>query len=415
MTTEVIVANRHAVAMAADSALTVGKDRVWKTANKLFSLGPVNDIGVMMNGSGDYLGVSWEVVVKLFRSNLGDKKCATVKDCADKFFEFLRSGVFSNPEQEMASVASVFVEQIIDIKAEISYQSKVEFRSEVVRVCNDLHSRLTHNVRKHSDVTLKEFSDDWRDIIVSLAKDIFGEVITKKVGDSLVRTLHATATHCTHSEYASGIVFAGFGENELFPSMIEFVVDGSCGDLLRCWTDKVRDLNDSDSGSSYIAPFGQRDVVFSFMEGITLEAFAMLDEAIPEMLAARSEDLIKSYVPPADQIVETELQKKSNARAFQVFRESFDSFRKNSITKPVTKILGTLPKEELAEMARALVEVTSLRRRVDSRLETVGGPVDVAVISKGDGFIWLSRKNYFSIESNRDFLYRRYGGMERAQ
>jgi len=27
--------------------------------------------------------------------------------------------------------------------------------------------------------------------------------------------------------------------------------------------------------------------------------------------------------------------------------------------------------------------------------ETVGGPIDVAVITKGDGFVWLRRKHYF--------------------
>ena len=56
MTTEVVIGNRQAVALAADSAVTVGKDRVWKTANKLFSLGPSNDIGIMMNGSADFSG-----------------------------------------------------------------------------------------------------------------------------------------------------------------------------------------------------------------------------------------------------------------------------------------------------------------------------------------------------------------------
>jgi len=27
--------------------------------------------------------------------------------------------------------------------------------------------------------------------------------------------------------------------------------------------------------------------------------------------------------------------------------------------------------------------------------ETVGGPIDVAVLSKGDGFVWIKRKSYF--------------------
>jgi hypothetical protein len=36
--------------------------------------------------------------------------------------------------------------------------------------------------------------------------------------------------------------------------------------------------------------------------------------------------------------------------------------------------------------------------------ETVGGPIDVAVISKGDGLIWIKRKHYFSPELNRQFF-----------
>ena len=36
--------------------------------------------------------------------------------------------------------------------------------------------------------------------------------------------------------------------------------------------------------------------------------------------------------------------------------------------------------------------------------ETVGGPVDVAVISKGDGFIWIKRKHYFKSEYNQSFM-----------
>lgn len=39
--------------------------------------------------------------------------------------------------------------------------------------------------------------------------------------------------------------------------------------------------------------------------------------------------------------------------------------------------------------------------------ETVGGPVDVAVITKGDGFIWVERKHYFKPELNTHFFRNR--------
>jgi hypothetical protein len=40
--------------------------------------------------------------------------------------------------------------------------------------------------------------------------------------------------------------------------------------------------------------------------------------------------------------------------------------------------------------------------------ETVGPPIDVAVISKGDGFIWIKRKSYFEREFNQRFFANYY-------
>jgi hypothetical protein len=55
-------------------------------------------------------------------------------------------------------------------------------------------------------------------------------------------------------------------------------------------------------------------------------------------------------------------------------------------------------------MAESLVNLTSLKRRVSLQAETVGGPVDVAVISRSDGFIWIKRKEYFRPELNPGYL-----------
>ena len=43
---------------------------------------------------------------------------------------------------------------------------------------------------------------------------------------------------------------------------------------------------------------------------------------------------------------------------------------------------------------------------------TVGGPTDVAMITKGDGFIWIKRKHYFDAALNHHFFanYFKEGG-----
>ena len=65
-----------------------------------------------------------------------------------------------------------------------------------------------------------------------------------------------------------------------------------------------------------------------------------------------------------------------------------------------------MPKPELARMAEALVELTSMKRKVSAGLETVGGPVDVAVISRSEGFVWVKRKHYFPPQLNARYFGR---------
>jgi len=52
--------------------------------------------------------------------------------------------------------------------------------------------------------------------------------------------------------------------------------------------------------------------------------------------------------------------------------------------------------------------LTSFKKKVSMEQETVGGPIDVAVISKGDGFIWIKRKHYFKPELNQQFFANYY-------
>jgi hypothetical protein len=54
------------------------------------------------------------------------------------------------------------------------------------------------------------------------------------------------------------------------------------------------------------------------------------------------------------------------------------------------------------------VNLTSFKRHVTRDAETVGGPIDMAVISRADGFIWIKRKHYFKKELNPQFFSNYY-------
>ena len=68
-----------------------------------------------------------------------------------------------------------------------------------------------------------------------------------------------------------------------------------------------------------------------------------------------------------------------------------------------------LPKDQLAEVAGAAISFTSLRRRVSLETETVGGPTDVAVITKSDGLVWIRRKDTVARDLNPGYYARMRG------
>jgi hypothetical protein len=56
-----------------------------------------------------------------------------------------------------------------------------------------------------------------------------------------------------------------------------------------------------------------------------------------------------------------------------------------------------------------MVNLTSFKRKVSlDEVETVGGEIDVAVISRGDGFVWIKRKHYFDLDRNPLWLQNYY-------
>jgi hypothetical protein len=60
MTAEIAVLNKSAVALAADSAVTIGRppnSKIYNTVNKIFELSSVHPVGIMIYGSLDFVGM----------------------------------------------------------------------------------------------------------------------------------------------------------------------------------------------------------------------------------------------------------------------------------------------------------------------------------------------------------------------
>ena len=64
--------------------------------------------------------------------------------------------------------------------------------------------------------------------------------------------------------------------------------------------------------------------------------------------------------------------------------------------------LPAMPIQDAIDLAGFLVEVSEKFSHFSLRPATVGGPIEIATITKHEGFKWISRKHYYSAEFNRE-------------
>lgn len=237
--------------------------------------------------------------------------------------------------------------------------------------------------------------------------------MTNPIHSKMITLCFERARRQHKSSYETGVVFTGYGEAEILPSIQQWTVDGRYGSVARAWIEREHDLNKSEAPSALVIPFAQSDIAFLFMEGMQLDYLNFIEKTTEGILKEKSARLVDSYVPQRSREVESAKQQADDRILVKKFMEEFEEMRKESAISPMLRVVSSLPKEEMAAMAEALVEITSLRRKIDSKIESVGGPVDVAIISKSDGFVWIKRKHYFSMDLNHDFMVRRnhrFGG-----
>lgn len=91
MTAEIAVMNKSAIALAADSKVTVtteGVTKTYDTVSKLFTLSKVAPVGVMIYGNAEFMGYPWETIIKLYREQKGRHTEAFIVDWSKDFPDY---------------------------------------------------------------------------------------------------------------------------------------------------------------------------------------------------------------------------------------------------------------------------------------------------------------------------------------
>jgi len=427
VTAEVAIINKNAVALAADSAVTLrdpNTSKIYNTANKLFMLSKFHPVGIMVYGSSEFMGVPLETIIKMYRTTLGSKPFSKLEDYAKDFFHFLESNtLLFPPDRQKAIFESIISTLFWRIRYEID---------EVVKAALQKGAVTDEAVKQIAESKINEYFNNWSavnslpsleanfetellsfygDSIAGLIENVFEKLPIK---DSIEKLRGLAAFRITKDYWidSCGLVFAGFGTLDVLPCVRSFMVEAVVHDRARfgATPNLSNDMNEG-SGAS-IMPFAQAEIVYRFIQGIDPEykqevrkyLRTLLTGEYPERLIER----FKNHLSEEDhRNALAELIKLGRAITDD-FDAEWEKLEAKKYVGPVIDIVADLPKEDLAAMAESLVNLTSFKRRISREAETVGGPIDVAVISKGDGFIWIKRKHYFSRDLNPYFFANYY-------
>jgi hypothetical protein len=211
--------------------------------------------------------------------------------------------------------------------------------------------------------------------------------------------------------FNSGIVIAGFGSDDVFPRLRRFQFQTIAANRLKF--EEVENFEIGHDSRAIISAFAQDREVRTFMDGVDPKIEGYLEKWWPQKLYQVINEVGEKL--QLDEAQRSQLLEDMAQRCFGVhdeYRQELLQFQQEQNIEPILSIVAMLPKDELAAMAESLVNLASFKRRVTDEEETVGGPIDVAVISRGDGFIWIKRKHYFKPELNPQFLANYYRSEE---
>lgn len=408
MTAEIAILNKTAVALAADSKVTLsmaGKQKTYDTVDKLFSLSKAEPVGAMIYGNAEFMDFPWETILKEYRRRNPRKCFDTVFDWADDLKNFLLTFFpFTEDDEGRAAlgIAQSWTQRVVGVCFPRA-TSQQSFRDNVVAEI----SQLTEDWKAADDfMTLEE----WAALSARIAKGLshiadkvpFSDQ-EKALKSAIAQLCEVAIRKAVPSPSASGLVVAGFGDRELLPSLIAFEIDGIIFKRLKIIENQKFDTTRVDKGM--IVPFAQTDMVYRFMEGIDPDYAVQLHESIGDLLLRSSIETATALRHGRRKIAQLmPALNAATAAAVKAFWNANERVRRERFVSPIIDMTMSLPKDELANLAESLVSLTSLQRKVSREMETVGGAIDVAVISKGDGFVWIKRKHYFSPDRNLRFV-----------
>ena len=431
MTSVVGILNKRGIAIAADSAVTrnrrkengFGTQRITKctkNGNKMVRLSNAVPITVMFTGNAEYLDTPWDVIARRYRQQRGGIAHATVEDAVNDFFRFISENPVFWTESSTGYFMHCLIENTFErLAGDMSDEDERTEEGKMIRPAA-FRKAFIKNVRslkllaasrgecpQFADCSIEAFRSSIGDILESFLNskaypedglfmyDAYPKEVLDAIRPSFEEALLAVISSRMEDGPSAELIFSGFGADQEYPSLSPVTVCGGYDFRVNYNYRKEDIVCISDERPVAICPFAQDDVIKSILRGIHRDWSAEVCDTLEQMIHPCTNSIFQPFMDeemPDDFVLQLcdvpidDLTEKFRREGIRML---------DNTQREWEKALRNYDLEEMAALADSLIDLTGFQRILTFSQEGVGGTVDLAVISKADGFTWIRRKNWY--------------------
>lgn len=381
MTAEIGIINRRGIALAADSAMTVSttnKVTVINDATKLFSLKNKNYVGMMIYQNEEFMNVPWEVIIDSFSDYMGDNVEPHLNNYVSLFLDYLNDlDIYTEQTEEQLILNNAWTA--------LNYlPDNPQSIDEIEDALNKLQQ--TCHANKLIDMSVEELSQKYEKLINKVFETKYNHQ-ANDLESLFVKTVMELITSTVMSNNYTGLIIAGYGSKDLFPSLYQLSIDGRINGQIKYKIETV-DITEPKrcNTTGGIIPFAQSDVVKELISGIDPGLKNTITQQASNIIN-KLDQYIDSFYPSDNRMQDF---KNSINSIVQQRYSYFTNYIKNNYSDPIVDFVESLSLNEMGKMAQTLVNLTSFRRKYAGDIRTVGGITKVLLISKANGPVWFN-------------------------
>ncbi len=405
MTAQINLLNKVASVVASDSAATItSTSKIMNSADKIFSLSPSIPIAILNSNSSAFTDIPWSKIFGIYAKEMNGTELPRVKDYAAKLIKVIESNDFLTSYYRHLSFYTNWCSGIVStvIKEYIRLNKDATKLREFLASQIDSYKTTNSFVEPEHFPIIEDIIKQYLNTSSSLQVNSDAKFISEFKSE-LQLLLFTAFTKAIYGENLSKIVITGFGKDEFFPSTYILDIQGIYDGHVRYVAKNPYKIDTYYSGytkSSWILRFAQYEGAALFLEGISpdLQRYIYKNmEAVGNILT----EFISNNKVLANLSDEEKTNLKTDTQRFftQVNRDiqkDISSYQSKNYTSPIDKMVSLMNIDEMIQLSETLVNLTSLKLQFAiNKSETVGGPIDVAVLTKERGFEWANKKAHF--------------------